>query len=41
MWGKDVDELIPKRLVAGVVGTAAVCVIAMAVASTLIGCVAV
>lgn len=38
MLGKDVDELIPRRWVVGIVGTAAACVVAMAVASTLLGC---
>lgn len=38
MLGKDVDELIPRRWVVGIVGAAAACVVAMAVASTLLGC---
>lgn len=38
MNGRNWDELIPKRWVAGIVGAAVACVAAMTVASTLIGC---
>lgn len=41
MWSKDVNELIPKRWVAGIVGAAIACMVAMGIASALAGCTAV